>query len=128
MDISINKDKYRLESIYSYPAEPQMKFNFLGASKDYKNEKSWKAKLVKKSPKLVEITAKGSTLQLKRTVEFLSDDRIRVKDTFTNPSSQDQGVVFFHKITPLTLHTAREWFVRGCRRYTAPCRPKKRDG
>ena len=120
MDISINKDKYRLESMYSYPAEPQMKFNFLGASKDYKNEKSWKAKLVKKSPKLVEITAKGSTLQLKRTVEFLSDDRIRVKDTFTNPSSQDQGVVFFHKITPFATAKNNYWYLYGQEKARSP--------
>ena len=113
MEMSAGNAKYRVSSIYSYPAEPQMKFNRLAAEPDRSGEKSWQVKITPKSKTLTEITAKGSTIHLTRTVEVFSGSRVLVKDTLFNPTKEDQAVVFYHRVIPPVGDKKSHWYLYG---------------
>lgn len=113
MELTSGKARYRVSSMYSYPAEPRMKFNRLSAVPDSAGEKSWQVKVSKKSDTLYSVSAQGSTLKLNRTVEVLPGSRVRVKDTFTNPTQEDQAVVFYHRINPLQSPKGKYWYLYG---------------
>jgi len=112
MDISCGNSRYRVGSMYSYPAEPEMKFNNLDAVAAG-NEKSWKVKAVKKNDNTFVISAQGSTLNLQRTVEVFADGRVKVSDKFINPTREDQAVVFYHRITPFASVKGNYWYLHG---------------
>ena len=112
MDISSGSSRYRIGSMYSYPAEPEMKFNNLDAVAGG-NEKSWQVKAVKKNDNTFTVSAVGSTLKLQRTVTVLPDGKVKVSDKFTNPTCEDQAVVFYHRITPFAPAKGNFWYLHG---------------
>ena len=120
MDISSGDSRYRVESMYSYPAEPTMKFNHIDAVAGNNNEASWKVKTVRKDANTVEIQAQGSTLKLQRTVTFLPDSRVRVSDKFINPTKEDQAVAFYHRVTPFNTANGNYWYLYGQEKARSP--------
>jgi len=120
MEIADGNSRYRVESMYSYPSEPRMKFNYIDAQNESKNEKSWQLKFAKKSTDKIEFTAQGSTLQLQRTVEFMDDNRVRISDKFINPTDKDQAVVFYHRITPFNKAEGNHWYLYGQEKARSP--------
>ena len=95
-------NEYRIDSIYSYPDKPVMNFNAFTAAPIKEGEKSWQVKTREIDNATVEITAAGSKYSVKRLVKALPDGRVNIKETFTNITDSDQGLVFFHRINPQT--------------------------
>ncbi|MBE6379573.1 MAG: LamG domain-containing protein [Lentisphaerae bacterium] len=112
MDIACGDSRYRVGSMYSYPAEPEMKFNNLEAV-SAGNEKSWQVKIDKKSDNSFVVNAQGSTLKLQRAVEILADGKVKIYDKFINPTNEDQAVVFYHRITPFAPAKGNHWYLHG---------------
>ena len=101
---------FSLNSSYAYPQEPNMGFNVLAPSAAKGCEASWQP-VVKQGDKQVTVTATGSVLALQRLVSDLGDGRIRVQDTLTNLTEEDQAVVFSHYLMP--QEPLAEWYLHG---------------
>ncbi|MBO4646575.1 MAG: LamG domain-containing protein, partial [Lentisphaeria bacterium] len=102
--------RFRIDSIYSYPASPVMEFNAFAAG-PVPGEKSWKPAVKALNGSSAEVAAAGRLCSVRRTVKVLPDGRIRVTETITNRSKEDQGMVIFHRLTP--EKKPDEWYLFG---------------
>ena len=117
MTVAVGDAKYRLDSLYSYPATPAMGFNHLAADAVKGGEAAWKP-AVSADGSTARITARGASLRLTRTVTVLEDGRIRIQDTFQNPTKEDQAVLFEHRLS--SAQPVAQWTLHGVDQARSP--------
>ncbi|MBR4674673.1 MAG: LamG domain-containing protein [Victivallales bacterium] len=104
------KADFAFNSLYAYPAEPYMGYNLLGPGTCKGCEAQWKT-TVTQGNEGVTVAAKGAFYSLVRSVSTLPDGRIRLTDSVTNLTQEDQAVVFSHYLLPKT--PIAEWCLHG---------------
>jgi len=120
------KETFLLNTLYAYPLEPNMGYNLL-VREGKGCEEGWNP-VVSQDGNGVTVTAQGAFYKLERRVQDLGDGRLRLTDTITNLTPEDQAVVFSHYLqsqSPLA-----DWYLHGeeqslsaSENRMAPCNP-----
>ena len=106
MQVTAGEASFRVDTLFSYPQKPAMGFNAFAAGKVKGVENSWHPAV-----NFPVISAQGSRYSLRRTVEKTDLHRIRITETITNPTKEDQAVVCTHRIYPAAK--VDHWFLYG---------------
>ena len=104
------KADFALNTLYAYPQEPYMGSNLLAPAMVKDCEKGWQPK-VKQGKNEISVTAQGAFYSLERKIATLGDGRIRMVDTITNLTQEDQAVVFSHYLQPQSA--IKDWYLHG---------------
>lgn len=108
---ALKAGKFHMDTIFSYPAKPFMKFNAFTAAPVDSCQKEWKVATVKTSGNKAQVTAQGKSYKVKREIIPLAKDRIRIRETITNTSREDQAVVLSHRIK--ITESVKYWYLFG---------------
>jgi hypothetical protein len=98
--INIGEDKYLVESKFSYPYMKEGKWNRFSIS-DVKGEDEWGIKIEKIRDGL-RIKGEGKFYSIVREIVD-KKTHLLIKDTFSNKYSDDIGVVFENRVTPIDI-------------------------
>lgn len=108
--LQVGKEKFALQSDFSYPAKPEMKFNTLSAGK-YAGVKSWKPVI---SVKNNIITVKAVSAQYTLTRKICRWQKgLRIEDTISNTSKSDIAVAIRYSLITDELLRTRKYFLAG---------------
>ncbi|MBP1582587.1 MAG: hypothetical protein J6866_01395, partial [Victivallales bacterium] len=120
------KETFLLNTLYAYPLEPNMGYNLL-VREGKGCEEGWNP-VVSQDGNGVTVTAQGAFYKLERRVQDLGDGRLRLTDTITNLTPEDQAVVFSHYLQPQA--PLADWYLHGeeqslsaSENRMAPCNP-----
>lgn len=89
-EISCFGDQFRLAGAFSYPAQPEMKYNEFSVSDRPSGESSWKPE-ISVSDNTITVTACGKLYQVRRILRHNSSF-LELVEQVTNHSKQDLGV------------------------------------
>ena len=104
------KAAFTLNSIYGYPQEPNMGYNALAPAMPKNCERMWKP-AIKRNDDSVTVTANGAFYKLERQIRTMYGGKIRITDTVTNTSKEDQAIVFSHYLMPKS--PLKDWYLHG---------------
>ena len=89
--LAVNGEKFTVDSLYSYPGGGENPLSVSDAP-GAKKEESWTVDLKKVADDRYEVKGAGKFYSIDRTVQ-LQPGRILVRDTFTNRTSEDVGII-----------------------------------
>ncbi|MBE6369311.1 MAG: hypothetical protein E7056_04010 [Lentisphaerae bacterium] len=90
-----------MDSFFSYPAKPVMKYNALGKNKD-KNAAGWQVDVKNSNGKLI-ISARSSEFEISREITF-DNNRYNFRDTLKNIASHNAALAFFDRFSGNTVN------------------------
>ena len=110
MLLKIGKETFALQSDFSYPATPEMKYNTLSAGK-YSGVKSWKPVISVKDG-VVTVKAVSAQYTLTRKI-FRWQKGLRIEDTLQNTSKSDIAVAIRYNLIADELLGSKKYFLSG---------------
>ncbi|HXG25017.1 MAG TPA: hypothetical protein VNJ09_10710, partial [Chthonomonadales bacterium] len=93
--VEIGKDRYTLESSFSYPG-PSIGLNVL-SEEEPGGESAWKPRVSRPAENQIRIEAQGAYYRLTRTLT-LKEHKIAVSDMLTNLANEDVGVIVRNRL------------------------------
>lgn len=97
IQIKLDAELYRLQSVFSYPGKRIRRNKLADASSG--SEPRWKPKIRRTGPNTASVHARGSFYSLDRRIE-LQGHRITVTDQIRNISAEDVGIILKHRLIP----------------------------
>ena len=108
--LSTNKEVFALQSDFSYPAKPEMKFNTLSAGKA-SGVKLWKPVVsVKNNIVTVKAVSNQYTI-LRKILKWKSG--LKIEDTIHNTSKEDIAVAIRYSLISRNLLTSKKYYLSG---------------
>ncbi|MBE6358735.1 MAG: hypothetical protein E7057_05740 [Lentisphaerae bacterium] len=98
--------KFRMDTIFSYPAKPVMKFNAFAAGKIKDVQGQWNPQV-----NMPQITASGENYTVTRRITEMPGKRFKISETVRNTSKSDQALVYLHRINP--VEKVDHWYLFG---------------
>ncbi len=113
MTVSIEGEKYFIESKFSYPHIPQMRYNLLGLSSG-NGQVDWKAEVTQISNNEIGVQATNPNYTVSRKIK-LTQNRIEVSDTVNNTSGVPIGIKFTNDVGINSLPKSDDYYLGGMR-------------
>ncbi|MBO5667936.1 MAG: hypothetical protein J6S43_02300 [Lentisphaeria bacterium] len=110
MLLKVGKETFALQSDFSYPATPEMKYNTLSAGK-YSGVKSWKPVISAKDG-VVTVKAVSAQYTLTRKISRWQKG-LRIEDTLQNTSKSDIAVAIRYNLIADELLGSKKYFLAG---------------
>ena len=89
-----------MDSFFSYPAKPAMKFNAFGKNSSA-NAEDWQVKITRSGNMLL-ITARSGAFDIRREITF-NGKRFNFRDKIKNISGKNAGLAFFDRFSGTTV-------------------------
>ncbi|MBE6369651.1 MAG: hypothetical protein E7056_05765 [Lentisphaerae bacterium] len=97
MSVTINGEKFFVESNFSYEAKPRYKNNRFNVSSKKEGAGDWRVKVRQVSDKVISVKGSFRDYTVERILT-LNNHRIDVKDSYTNTSARDIGILWNHVV------------------------------
>ncbi len=111
MSVNIDGEKYFIESKFSYPHVPQMRYNLLGLSSS-SGQVNWNPKITQISKKEIEIQATSLNYTISRKIK-LTETRVEVSDSIKNTSGVPIGIKFMNDVGINSLPQSKDYYLGG---------------
>ena len=96
MELDVKGERYYFESLYSYPAQPKMKFNTFGVN-TISGIPGWTVSVKKLAGDEIEINGKSANYKIKRNLK-LTGKKIKVTDKLWNIGRGDIGFKYMNTV------------------------------
>ncbi len=97
MALAVGKERFYIESDFSYMAKPEMRYNRFNVAVQPAGRDDWKVKVAQTAPDAVTVIGTCGDYRLNRTLK-LENHRIAVKDEYVNRRGDDLGIRYRHSV------------------------------